>query len=92
MVVLATRRVSSLSRAVLGSTTDKIITSARVPVIAANPESLMTLESTPDVPSTIIVTLDGSDISETAVDPALDVASRCGSKILLSVRIRPKTH
>lgn len=81
-VVLATRRVSALSRAVLGSVTDKIIRSAKIPVIATNPESTMTLVSSPDVPSQIIVTLDGSSLSETAVEPAIDIASQAGAKIL----------
>lgn len=81
-IVLATRRASVLSRAVLGSVTDKVIRSAAVPVIATNPESTMTLVSSPDVPSQIIVTLDGSELSETAVETAIDIASQAGSKIL----------
>ena len=46
-VVLATRRVSALSRAVLGSVTDKVVKSSAIPVITTNPESTMTLASSP---------------------------------------------
>ncbi len=81
-VVLATRRVSALSRAVLGSITDKVIKAAATPVIATNPESAMTLVTSPDVPAQIIVTLDGSALSEAAVEEAIDIAAQTGSKIL----------
>lgn len=81
-VVLATRRVSALSRAVLGSVTDRVIKSASTPVIATNPESAMTLTTSPDVPTQIIVTLDGSELSEAAIEPAIDLASQAGSRIL----------
>lgn len=64
MIALATRRASSLARSVLGSVTDSVLHNTDIPVMIANPDALIVSEKSPDVPSTLIVPLDGSALSE----------------------------
>jgi len=64
MIALATRRASSLARSVLGSVTDSVLHNTDIPVMIANPDALIVSEKSPDVPSTLIVPLDGSPLSE----------------------------
>ena len=64
MIALATRRASSLARSVLGSVTDSVLHNTAIPVMIANPDALIVSEKSQDVPSTLIVPLDGSALSE----------------------------
>ena len=81
-IALATRRVSVLARAVLGSVTSRIVLHSTIPVLVANPDALITSESSPDVPDTIIVPLDGSELSEKSVPYAMALAQRAGARIV----------
>ncbi len=77
MITVATRRASSLARSVLGSVTDQVLHNTTVPVMVANPDALIVSEQSPDVPSTLVVPLDGSSLSEkvTALTEAFAKAS-----------------
>ena len=81
-IALATRRVSVLARAVLGSGTRRVVLHSTIPVLVANPDALITSESSPDVPDTIIVPLDGSELSEKSVPYAMALAQRAGARIV----------
>ncbi len=64
MIALATRRASSLARSVLGSVTDSVLHNTAIPVMIANPDALIVSENSQDVPSTLVLPLDGSALSE----------------------------
>lgn len=81
-IALATRRVSVLARAVLGSVTSRVVLHSTIPVLVANPDALIISESSADVPDTVIVPLDGSELSETSVPYAMDLAQRAGARIV----------
>lgn len=73
-IALCTRRASTLARTILGSVTDHVLRHAKVPVLVANPKCLITLETSADVPQTMIVPLDGSRISQDVLPVAYELA------------------
>ena len=81
MIAVATRRASSLARSVLGSVTDQVLHNTTVPVMVANPDALMVSEQSPDVPSTLVVPLDGSPLSEKVVSLTESFARAAGAEI-----------
>ena len=81
VIVVATRRASSLARSVLGSVTDQVLHNTTVPVMVANPDALMVSEQSPDVPSTLVVPLDGSPLSEKVVSLTESFARAAGAEI-----------
>ncbi len=79
LIAMATRRSSTLALTVLGSTTHRVVRNSPVPVVVVNPQSAITLESSPDTPSQLFVPLDGSMLAERAVEPATALAGRIGA-------------
>ena len=79
MIAMATHRESVVARGILGSVTDAVLRSAAIPVLAINPDST---RSTKGSPSTVIVPLDGSKLSETAVPVALEIAEAAGARLI----------
>ncbi len=77
VVVMATHGRGALSRAWLGSVADSFVRRTDLPVILVHPEG----EGTDDVAAldTIVVPLDGSELSEAALDRALELAELFGS-------------
>jgi len=81
VIAVATRRASSLARSVLGSVTDQVLHNTTVPVMVANPDALMVSEQSPDVPSTLVVPLDGSPLSEKVISLTESFARAAGAEI-----------
>ena len=81
VIAVATRRASSLSRSVLGSVTDQVLHNTTVPVMVANPDALMVSEQSPDVPSTLVVPLDGSPLSQKVISLTESFARAAGAEI-----------
>ena len=86
MIAMATHRGSAIARGVLGSVTDRVLRSSHIPVMAVHPESLTAFSGASGQPEVVVVALDGSERSESAVDLALDIASACTSEVVF-VRI-----
>ena len=82
IIAVATRRVSSLARSVLGSVTDTVLHKTGIPVMIANPDALIVSESSPDIPASLIVPLDGSALSERVIPTAIEFAKACGAEIV----------
>jgi len=82
IIAVATRRVSSLARSVLGSVTDTVLHNTATPVLIANPDALIVSESSPDVPASLIVPLDGSSLSERVIPTAVEFAKACGAEVV----------
>ena len=81
MIAVATRRASSLARSVLGSVTDEVLHNTTIPVMVANPDALIVSEKSPDVPSTLIVPLDGSPLSEKVIALTESFAQAAGAEV-----------
>ena len=79
MIAMATHRESVVARGILGSVTDAVLRTSEIPVLALNPDAA-NIDS--GSPSTIIVPLDGSQLSESAVPVALDMAEATGARLL----------
>jgi nucleotide-binding universal stress UspA family protein len=77
LIVMATHGRSGFSRWMLGSVTERVLRTAPCPVLVAREDKPL---------SHIMITLDGSALSEYALGPGMEVASRLGSHVtLLSV-------
>lgn len=81
LVAMATRRESSLARGVLGS----VIDMTSLPLLALHPEDVSAFSGNSGAPGTLVVPLDGSELSEKAVPVAHSVAQTIGAKILHSI-------
>jgi nucleotide-binding universal stress UspA family protein len=77
LIVMATHGRSGISRWMLGSVTEKVLRHAPCPVLVVREDKPL---------SHILITLDGSALSECALGPGMEVASRLGGHVtLLSV-------
>ncbi len=84
LIAMATHRGSSLARGVLGSVTDRVLHSAHIPVMAVHPEHLSAFSGATGQPDEILVPLDGSERSATAVAIALDLATAIGAEVVFA--------
>ena len=81
IVAMATHRSSAIARAFAGSATDEVVRHSPVPVLSMHGEK-ESVAPTPVKPETVIVPLDGSELSESAVQPAWDLAERLDANIV----------
>lgn len=81
-IAMATRRESALARGILGSVTDRVIHTTNLPLLVVHPESVSAFSGNAGAPSTIVVPLDGSELSEKAVPVAQEIASVVGARML----------
>jgi nucleotide-binding universal stress UspA family protein len=82
LVVMASRRTSALVRGVLGSVADRVIHSSIVPVMVIHPDHMDRVATEDGAIETIIVPLDGSELSELAAPPAVALAGKLGATIV----------
>lgn len=82
MIAMATHRGSSIARGVLGSVTDRVLHTAKIPVMAVHPEKLSAFSGDKAQPETVLVPLDGSERSAGAVDLALEVAKAVEAEVV----------
>jgi nucleotide-binding universal stress UspA family protein len=77
LIVMATHGRSGFSRWMLGSVTERVLRTALCPVLVIREDKPL---------AHIMITLDGSALSEYALGPGMEIASRLGSPVtLLSV-------
>lgn len=80
LIAMATRRESALARGVLGSVTDRVLHSTAIPLLALQPEEASaTTEG--GLVRRVVVPLDGSELSESAVPLAVSIAKATGAKV-----------
>ncbi|NQW20707.1 MAG: universal stress protein [Chloroflexi bacterium] len=82
IIAMATHRESALARGVLGSVTDRVLHSTSIPVFTLYPGEIHEFNDTSGGPHRVIVPLDGSTLSETAVQPAAEIAKAAGAEIV----------
>jgi len=90
LVVMATHARGPLSRFWLGSTADEMVRQAPMPILLVRPEDEkidLTLES---VPTRVILPLDGTELAEHIIEPAVELAELMpGVEFTLVRVIRP---
>jgi nucleotide-binding universal stress UspA family protein len=88
LIAMATRRESALARGVLGSVTDRVLHSTSIPLLTLYPGEIHEFEETGGGPERVIVPLDGSALSESAVNPAMEIAKASGAEIIFTEILR----
>lgn len=88
VIAMATQRESALARGVLGSVTDRVLHSTAVPIFTLYPGELHDFENTSGGPHRVIVPLDGSSLSETAIEPATEIAKASNAEIVFTEVLR----
>jgi nucleotide-binding universal stress UspA family protein len=81
-IALATHHSSALARRFTGSVTDKVVRESPVPVLSMHAGEKQDVTIKPRAPGTVIVPLDGSELSETALEPAWELAEGLGAEIV----------
>lgn len=81
LIVMTSHGRSGVSRWVLGSVTERVLRTAPCPVLIIHQQVPL---------SHIMITLDGSTLSEYALKPGLELASRLGSRVTL-LSVEPRT-
>ena len=79
LIVMSTHGYSGLTRWVLGSVTEKVLRSAACPVLAVRAARH---------PQKVLITLDGSPLSDRAIEPGIAVAQGLGATVTL-LRVVP---
>jgi nucleotide-binding universal stress UspA family protein len=74
LIVMSTHGHSGLTHFMLGSVTERVLHAAPCPVLAVRSDKPL---------ENIMITLDGSALSEMALEPGIDVARHLGSKVTL---------
>jgi nucleotide-binding universal stress UspA family protein len=82
LIAMATHRESALARGILGSVTDRVIHSAKIPVLAIRPVEISDTKSA-DI-KVIVVPLDGSEISESVIPFATEIAIKTDSELIFA--------
>jgi nucleotide-binding universal stress UspA family protein len=80
LIVMSTHGYSGLTRWVLGSVTEKVLRSAPCPVLAVRAARH---------PQKVLITLDGSPLSDRAIEPGLAVAQSLNAAVTL-LRVVPR--
>jgi len=88
VIAMATQRESALARGVLGSVTDRVLHSTAIPIFTLYPGELHDFENTSGGPHRVIVPLDGSSLSETAIEPATEIAKASNAEIVFTDVLR----
>ncbi|MDA1278853.1 MAG: universal stress protein [Chloroflexi bacterium] len=91
LIAMATRRESALARGVLGSVTDRVLHSTSTPILTMYPGEIHEsgdYGASSQPPTHVIVPLDGSTLSESAVRPAMEIAKAAGADIVFTETVR----
>jgi nucleotide-binding universal stress UspA family protein len=89
MITMATHRGSMVARGILGSVTDRVLRSSPIPVMTVHPGIQSGFGGKLGMPKVVIVPLNGSEISERAIEPALEIADAARSEVVFVQAIRP---
>ena len=88
VIAMATRRESALARGVLGSVTDRVLHSTSTPIFTLYPGEIHDFDDTSGGPAKVIVPLDGSSLSESAIEPATEIAQASNAEIVFMEVVR----
>ena len=88
LIAMATRRESALARGILGSVTDRVLHSTSTPILTLYLGEIHDFDEANGGPKRVIVPLDGSALSESAVKPAVEIAKAAGAEIIFTEILR----
>lgn len=88
LIAMATRRESALVRGVLGSVTDRVLHSSSIPLLTLYPGDIAGFDDNYGVPKHVIVPLDGSELSESAIPTAMQLAKAANAELRFFETIR----
>ncbi|MBI5349762.1 MAG: universal stress protein [Chloroflexi bacterium] len=79
VIVMSTHGYSGVTRWVMGSVTERVLGDASCPVYVVR---------APELPRHVMITLDGSEFAERALEPGLETAAMFGAKVTVMSAIR----
>lgn len=88
IIVMSTHGRTGVSRAMYGSVADQVLRTASVPVLLVPATAQYRLNP----PCKIVVPLDGSDLAEAALGPAIDLAEALRGQVVLVRATAPPTY
>ncbi|MDE2901291.1 MAG: universal stress protein [Chloroflexota bacterium] len=83
LVAMSTHGRTGIGRWIMGSVTDRVLHTTTAPLLVVHPERGAPSVDSTAVIQTLIVPLDGSELAETVLPVAAEVAKATGAKILL---------
>jgi nucleotide-binding universal stress UspA family protein len=83
LIVMTTRGRSGITRGLLGSVTDAVISESAIPVYVVRSDNAPRNTDEAAMSSGVIVPLDGSELAETAIDNAIELSQSALSPIYL---------
>ena len=90
LIVMTTHGRGGLSRAWLGSVADRLVRETRVPVVLLRPRvESMHAHAFTFAPTHILIPLDGSDLSESVIEPALRLGALTHARFTLMQVLLP---
>jgi len=89
LIAMSTHGRSLLGRGILGSVADRIVHTARIPVLTITPDKVRSYHGSDTLVTKLVVPLDGSALAETVLPHASEMASRLEYKVVLIRVVRP---
>ena len=83
LIAMSTHGRNLIGRSILGSVTDRVLHSARVPVLTVSPDHARMYEEEGTTLDTVVVPLDGSELAEMALPYAEELATVLSLEMLL---------
>lgn len=91
LIIMTTHGRSGISRGILGSVTDSVISESSVPVYVIRSDNAPLVSNVGNHDSGVIVPLDGSELAETALDHAIEFAHSSLAPIFLVRVVDPNS-
>ena len=88
LIAMSTHSRNPIRRSILGSVTDKVIHTSKVPVLTVTPERGKSYQEGSTTVTTVVVPLDGSELAEGALPYAEELARTLSLDILLARAVR----
>jgi nucleotide-binding universal stress UspA family protein len=89
LIAMSTRGRSLLGRGILGSVADRVVHTARIPVLTVTPGKVRAYHGSDTVVTRLVVPLDGSALAETVLPYVKEMASKLGYTVVLLRVVRP---
>ncbi len=84
LIAMSTHGRTGVTRLLMGSVTDRVVQTAKAPVLVARPDSDFADVGKAAAIKTIIVPLDGSDLAESVLPIVVDLAKALSGEVLLA--------
>ena len=89
LIAMSTHGRSLLGRGILGSVADRVVHTARIPVLTITPDKVRAYHGSDTLVTRLVVPLDGSALAETVLPYVKEMASRLGYTVVLLRVVRP---